>query len=88
MPLSLEEKVRLLSRVDVFESLVREELEEVARQACDTPLERAEVMRKPQEEGTTSSTCSKRGASSFTWRSRMAERSRSRWWRGGAPSGS
>jgi hypothetical protein len=47
MPLSLEEKVRLLYRVDVFESLVREELEEVARRACDTPLERAEVMRKP-----------------------------------------
>ena len=51
MPLSLEEKVRLLSRVDVFESLVREELAEVARQACDTHLERGEVMRKPQEEG-------------------------------------
>jgi CRP/FNR family cyclic AMP-dependent transcriptional regulator len=31
MPLSLEEKVRLLYRVDVFESLVREELEEVDR---------------------------------------------------------
>jgi CRP-like cAMP-binding protein len=51
MPLSLEEKVRLLSRVDVFESLVHEELAEVARQACDTLLERGEVMRKPQEEG-------------------------------------
>ena len=47
MPLSLEEKVRLLSRVDVFESLVREELAEIARQACDTLLERGEVMRKP-----------------------------------------
>ena len=51
MPLSLEEKVRLLSRVDVFESLVRKELAEVARQACDTHLGRGEVMRKPQEEG-------------------------------------
>src|SRR5829696_37216 len=51
MPLSLEEKVRLLSMVDVFESLVREELEEVARQACDTHLEQGEVMRKPLEEG-------------------------------------
>jgi CRP/FNR family transcriptional regulator, cyclic AMP receptor protein len=51
MPLSLEEKVWLLSRVDVFESLSREELEEVARRACDTHLKRGEVMRKPQEEG-------------------------------------
>jgi CRP/FNR family transcriptional regulator len=51
MPLSLEDKVRLLSRVDVFEALVREELEEVARRACDTHLERGEVMRKPLEEG-------------------------------------
>jgi CRP/FNR family transcriptional regulator, cyclic AMP receptor protein len=51
MPLSLEDKVRLLSMVDVFESLVREELEEVARQACDTHLERGDVLRKPQEEG-------------------------------------
>jgi hypothetical protein len=33
MPLSLEEKVRLLSRVEVFESLIREELEEVAHRA-------------------------------------------------------
>jgi CRP/FNR family transcriptional regulator, cyclic AMP receptor protein len=51
MPLTLEDKVRLLSMVDVFESLVREELEEVARQACDTHLERGDVLRKPQEEG-------------------------------------
>jgi hypothetical protein len=33
MPLSLEEKVRLLSRVDVFESLIREESEKVAHRA-------------------------------------------------------
>jgi hypothetical protein len=32
-PLSLEEKVRLLSRVDVFESLIREESEKVAHRA-------------------------------------------------------
>jgi CRP/FNR family transcriptional regulator, cyclic AMP receptor protein len=51
MPLTLEDKVRLLSMVDVFESLVREELEEVARRACDTHLERGEVMRKPLEQG-------------------------------------
>jgi CRP/FNR family transcriptional regulator len=51
MPLSLEEKVRLLSMVDVFESLGREELEEVARRACDIHLEQGEVMRKPLKEG-------------------------------------
>ncbi len=54
MPLTLEDKVRLLSMVDVFESLVREELEEVARRACDTHLERGDVLGKlgkPQEEG-------------------------------------
>ena len=33
MPLCLEEKVRLLSRADVFESLIREESEEVAHRA-------------------------------------------------------
>jgi CRP/FNR family cyclic AMP-dependent transcriptional regulator len=51
MPLTLEDQVRLLSMVDVFESLGREELEEVARRAWDTHLERGEVMRKPQEKG-------------------------------------
>jgi CRP/FNR family transcriptional regulator, cyclic AMP receptor protein len=51
MPLTLEDEVRLLSMVDVFESLVRQELEELAHRACDTHLERGEVMRKPQEEG-------------------------------------
>ncbi len=50
MPLSLEDKVRLLSMVDVFESLLREELEEVAHRARDTHLERGEVLGKPQEE--------------------------------------
>jgi CRP/FNR family transcriptional regulator, cyclic AMP receptor protein len=51
VPLSLEDKVRLLSMVDVFESLLREELEEVAHRARDTLLERGEVLGKPQEEG-------------------------------------
>jgi CRP/FNR family transcriptional regulator, cyclic AMP receptor protein len=51
MPLSLEDRVRLLSRVDVFETLSREELEEVAHRACDARLERGEVMRRPQVEG-------------------------------------
>jgi CRP/FNR family transcriptional regulator len=51
MPLTLEDQVRLLSMVDIFESLVREELEDVARRARDTHLERGDVLGKPQEEG-------------------------------------
>ena len=51
MPLSLEEKVSLLSMVDVFESLVRQELVELAHRARDTHLERGEVLGKPQQEG-------------------------------------
>jgi CRP/FNR family transcriptional regulator, cyclic AMP receptor protein len=51
MPLTLEEKVRLLSMVDVFEALVREELVEVAQRARDTHLETGEVLGKPQQEG-------------------------------------
>jgi CRP/FNR family transcriptional regulator, cyclic AMP receptor protein len=51
MPLSLEEKVRLLSMVDVFESLVRQELVELAHRARDTHLEQGEVLGKPQQEG-------------------------------------
>jgi hypothetical protein len=35
MPLSLEEKVRLLSMVDVFESLPNEELKKLAHLARD-----------------------------------------------------
>jgi CRP/FNR family transcriptional regulator len=37
--------------VDVFESLVRQELVELAHRARDTHLERGEVLGKPQEEG-------------------------------------
>jgi CRP/FNR family cyclic AMP-dependent transcriptional regulator len=51
MPLSLEEKVRLLSMVDVFESLVRQELVELAHRARDTHLERGGVLGRPQQEG-------------------------------------
>jgi hypothetical protein len=50
MPLSLEEKVRLLSMVDVFESLVRQELVELAHRARDTHLEQGDVLGKPQQE--------------------------------------
>jgi CRP/FNR family transcriptional regulator, cyclic AMP receptor protein len=51
MPLSLEDKVTLLSMVDVFESLVRQELEDLAHRARDTHLEQGDVLGKPQEEG-------------------------------------
>ena len=51
MPLTLEDKVRLLSMVDVVKSLLREELEEVAHRARDTHLERGDALGKPQEEG-------------------------------------
>jgi CRP/FNR family cyclic AMP-dependent transcriptional regulator len=51
MPLSLEEKVRLLSMVDVFEPLSREELEELAHLARDSRLRQGESLRTPQEGG-------------------------------------
>ena len=51
MPLSLEEKVRLLSMVDVFETLPEEELEELAHLAQDASYERAESLPEPQEGG-------------------------------------
>jgi CRP/FNR family transcriptional regulator, cyclic AMP receptor protein len=51
MPLTLEERVRLLSMVDVFESLVHQELEELAHRARDAHLEPGEVLGRPQQEG-------------------------------------
>ena len=51
MPLSLEEKVRLLSMVDVFESLSREELEELAHLAHDTHLGQGEDLHTRQAGG-------------------------------------
>jgi CRP-like cAMP-binding protein len=51
MPLSLEEKVHLLSMVDVFESLPEEELKKLARLARDVSYERGEVLPEPQEGG-------------------------------------
>ena len=46
MPLSLEEKARLLSMVDVFELLSREELEELAHRASDARLMQGEDRRR------------------------------------------
>ena len=51
MGLSLEEKVHLLSLVDVFESLPEEELEKLAHLARDASYERGEVLPEPQEGG-------------------------------------
>jgi CRP/FNR family transcriptional regulator len=51
MPLSLEEKVRLLSMVDVFESLSHEELEELAHLAYDTHLGQGEDLHTRQAGG-------------------------------------
>jgi CRP/FNR family transcriptional regulator, cyclic AMP receptor protein len=51
MPLSLEERVRLLSMVDVFEPLSREELEELAHLASDTSLVQGEDLSTHQEGG-------------------------------------
>ena len=48
MPLSLEEKVRLLSMVDVFEALSKDELEELAHLALDTSYKQGEALREPQ----------------------------------------
>jgi CRP/FNR family transcriptional regulator, cyclic AMP receptor protein len=49
VPLSLEEKVWLLSMVDVFEALPKEELEELAHLALDRSYEPGEALREPQE---------------------------------------
>jgi CRP/FNR family transcriptional regulator, cyclic AMP receptor protein len=49
VPLSLEEKVWLLSMVDVFEALPKEELEELAHLALDVRYEPGEALREPQE---------------------------------------
>jgi CRP/FNR family transcriptional regulator, cyclic AMP receptor protein len=51
MPLSLEEKVRLMSMVDVFELLSREELEELAHLARDTHLGQGEDLHTRQAGG-------------------------------------
>ncbi len=49
MPLSLEEKVWLLSMVDVFEMLPKGELEELAHLALDRSYEPGEALSEPQE---------------------------------------
>jgi CRP/FNR family cyclic AMP-dependent transcriptional regulator len=51
VPLSLEEKVRLLSLVDVFEPLSREELEELAHRARDATYGQGEDLRTHRDGG-------------------------------------
>jgi CRP/FNR family transcriptional regulator, cyclic AMP receptor protein len=51
VPLSLAEKVRLLSMVDVFEALSDEDLERLARLARDASYERGEDLPEPREGG-------------------------------------
>ena len=65
MPLSLEEKVRLLSMVDVFEQLSREEMEKLAHLATDTIYEKGRICARARE-AAASFTCSRRGVSSST----------------------
>jgi CRP/FNR family cyclic AMP-dependent transcriptional regulator len=48
MPLSLEEKVWLLSMVDVFEMLPKNELEELAHLALDVSYDSGENLREPR----------------------------------------
>jgi CRP-like cAMP-binding protein len=49
VPLSLEEKVWLLSMVDVFEMLPKEELEELAHLALDRSYVPGEALSEPKE---------------------------------------
>jgi CRP/FNR family cyclic AMP-dependent transcriptional regulator len=49
MPMSLAEQIRLLSMVDIFGPLSPEEMEDLARRAPDTFLERGDVLYSPHD---------------------------------------
>lgn len=49
--MSLEEQIRLLSMVDIFEPLSEEELEDLAQRAPDTHVEQGETLHTPEENG-------------------------------------
>lgn len=51
MSISREDEARLLSEVDVLESLSEEEVEELARELPDTPLEAGQLLYTPRERG-------------------------------------
>ena len=44
-----EEKLRLLSMVDILEPLTREEIKELSRRVPDTHFQRAQILYTPQE---------------------------------------
>jgi hypothetical protein len=86
VPLSLEEKVRLLAMVDVFEALSEEELERLARLAAMPATSKERSCPNPKK-AVRNSTCSRRGASSYTLCSLTKGRSRFRLLREEASSG-
>jgi len=49
MPMSLKEQIHLLSMVDILGPLSEEEMEELAKRAPDTFLERGDVLYTPQD---------------------------------------
>jgi hypothetical protein len=44
-----EEKLRLLSMVDILEPLTRQEIKELSRRVPDTNFQRAQILYTPQE---------------------------------------
>lgn len=49
MPMPLEEQIRLLSMVDLFEPLSESEMQDLAKRAPDTSLQKGDILYSPQE---------------------------------------
>jgi CRP/FNR family transcriptional regulator, cyclic AMP receptor protein len=49
MPMSLKEEIRFLSTVDILDPLSDEEMEDLAKRAPDTFLERADILYSPED---------------------------------------
>jgi CRP/FNR family transcriptional regulator, cyclic AMP receptor protein len=49
MPMSLQEEIRLLSRVDFLDPLSEEEMEDLAKRTPDTYLEQEDILYTPKE---------------------------------------
>jgi CRP/FNR family cyclic AMP-dependent transcriptional regulator len=49
MPMSLDEEIRLLSMVDILDSLSDKEMEDLAKRAPDTFLEQADILYSPED---------------------------------------
>jgi CRP/FNR family transcriptional regulator, cyclic AMP receptor protein len=47
MPMSLKEEIRFLSMVDILDPLSDEEMDDLAKRAPDTFLERADILYSP-----------------------------------------